>query len=212
MPRTARIVLPGIAHHVTQRGNNRQTVFLDDDDRQKYLSLLSHYTHLHGLRILAYCLMDNHIHIVGVPRQKDSLANAIGRTHFQYAVHFQRKYHNTGHLWQSRFYSCPMDEEHTINVIAYVELNPVRAAFVPRAWDYGWSSAPAHCLSSATSSLLHLERWRSRFTTEAWQDFLLGSIGKTDTFAMIRECSRRGTPLGNAAFLKKVNARLNAGE
>ncbi len=211
MPRTARIVIPGVAHHITQRGNNRQTVFLDDEDRLKYLLLLTHYHELHGLRLLAYCLMDNHIHIVGVPQEKTSLAKTLGRVHFQYTTYFQQKYHASGHLWQNRFYSCPMDEDYTINAIAYVELNPVRAGMTTFAWDYPWSSAPAHCTVDASSPLLHLERWRSRFTVDVWRDNLLDTLGRTEVFGAIREHCKRGKPLGNATFQKEVLARLKEG-
>tara|TARA_R110001592_G_scaffold356228_1_gene657668 strand:+ start:129 stop:746 length:618 start_codon:yes stop_codon:yes gene_type:complete len=202
-------VLPGIAHHITQRGNNKQTVFYDDEDHHRYLSLLAHYAPLHRLRILAYCLMPNHVHIVGVPAEENSLAKAIGRTHMQYTIHFQQKYHVHGHLWQSRFYSCPMDEEHTINALAYVELNPVRAGFLTTPWEYPWSSAPPHCTTSVSSAVLNLERWRSRFTTEYWQDFLRSSLGKNDFCETIREYSRSGKPMGNAVFLKRVKEILS---
>lgn len=156
------------------------------------------------MRTLAYCLMSNHIHIVSVPLRKNSLAKAIGQTHFQYTLHFQQKYGTTGHLWQSRFYSCPMDEDYAVNAIAYTELNPVRARMVELAWDYPWSSAEAHCTLSTSSALLNLERWRSRFTTDAWRDHLLESVGKTEVFIEIREHSRHGRPLGNQRFLEKV--------
>jgi len=155
--------------------------------------------------------MDNHIHIVAIPRETTSLANALGRVHAQYSSHFQQKYHTSGHLWQSRFYSCPMDEEYTINAIAYTELNPVRAGITSFAWDYPWSSAPAHCTVGASSALLRLERWRSRFTVEAWRDNLLDTLGRTEVFGAIREHCRRGKPLGNAAFQKKVRERLQEG-
>ncbi|MCF6287586.1 MAG: transposase, partial [Candidatus Hydrogenedentes bacterium] len=109
MPRTARIVIPGAAHHATQRGNNKQVIFLDDEDRLKYLDLLRHYSVEFHLRIVAYCLMTNHIHLVAVPGFKTSLADAIGRTHQQYTSYFHDKQNLIGHLWQSRFFSCPMD-------------------------------------------------------------------------------------------------------
>ena len=203
-------MLPGVAHHITQRGNDKSDVFLDDEDFQEYMSLLRHHCSSHGLRVISYCLMTNHVHIVCVPRAKDSLAGAIGRTHFHYTNYFQRKYHGSGHLWQSRFYSCPMDETHTLNALAYVELNPLRDGLVSHPWDYKWSSAPVHCTASMSSALLNLERWRSRFSTEDWRDILLSSVSKTDAFDAIREHSRRGRPLGNAAFLKKVSAMVNA--
>ena len=82
MPRIARIAVPGLAHHVTQRGNNRQDVFFVDADRRVYLSLLKEQSDKHGLEVLAYCLMTNHVHLVAIPRDENSLAKAVGRTHY----------------------------------------------------------------------------------------------------------------------------------
>jgi putative transposase len=80
MPRIARIIAPGYPHHITQRGNNRATVFFDDEDRQTYLKLLSGYTRKHALQIWAYCLMDNHVHLLAVPETETAPARGIGLT------------------------------------------------------------------------------------------------------------------------------------
>ena len=127
MARQPRIVLPGVAHHVTQRGNNRQDVFFVDDDRRMYLSCLKESAALYGLEVFAFCLMTNHIHLVATPHTEDALARAIGPTHLMYAQYVHRLHRRLGHFWQNRFYSCPLDEAHAHNAAAYVELNPVRA-------------------------------------------------------------------------------------
>ncbi|WP_068349087.1 transposase [Kosmotoga arenicorallina] len=105
MPRSARIVLEGIAHHVTQRGNYRQSVFEDPEDRVKYLELIKEYSTKYGLKIYAYCLMTNHVHFIAVPEKEDSLAMTFKYAHMRYSQYFNRKHHRTGHLWQGRFYS-----------------------------------------------------------------------------------------------------------
>ena len=143
--RVARIVVPGASHHVTQRGNNKQDVFFVDDDREVYLELLHQQAQRFGFWLEGYCLMTNHIHVVGVPMREDSLAKAVGRTHFLYSQYVNRMHGRSGHLWQNRFYSCPLDEFQALNALCYVELNPVRAGMVKKAWDYPWSSAAAHC-------------------------------------------------------------------
>jgi len=120
MARLARIVAPGIPHHIIQRGNNRQDVFFVDDDRRVYLALLKEQCEKHGLTVISYCLMTNHSHIVGVPEHERSLANAIGRTHFQYAQYVNRMHGRSGHLWQNRFDSCVLDPAHLINTLLYV--------------------------------------------------------------------------------------------
>ena len=112
MPRTARIAIRDVPHHITQRGNNRQDVFFVDDDRRVYLSLLKEQADKYGLEILGWCLMTNHIHLIGRPADEDSLAKALGRTHFRYTQYINRLHGRSGHLWQNRFYSCPLGREH----------------------------------------------------------------------------------------------------
>ena len=145
MVRHARIVLPGVAHHVTQRGNDRQDIFFGDGDRRQYLAYLRESAQREGVELSAYCLMTNHVHLVVTPEREDSLARALGRTHLLYAQYVFKAQGRSGHLWQSRFYSCALDEAHAHNAAAYVELNPVRAAMVSAPWEYAWSSAAGHC-------------------------------------------------------------------
>ncbi len=204
MPRTARIVLPGVPHHITQRGNHRQQVFFDDHDRIVYLASLRENARAHGMRILAYCLMPNHVHIVGIPTHEDSLAKAVGQTHYQYTGHLHARLKTHGHLWQSRFYSCPMDEPHTLSALGYVELNPVRAGLVRDAWDYVWSSAKAHCYSHAESTLLNLKRWRSHFTAVEWRESLRLAADDIAFANKIRVYTHKGRPLGDRAFQQRA--------
>jgi len=127
MPRNARIVIPGVPHHVTQRGNNRQDVFFVDGDRVRYLDLLRDQCAHEGVRVLAYCLMTNHVHLVAAPGEEDGLQRAVGRSHFLYTQYINRLHRRSGHLWQGRFFSCPPDDAHALDALRYVEMNPVRA-------------------------------------------------------------------------------------
>jgi REP element-mobilizing transposase RayT len=137
------VVLPGRAYHITQRGKRRQQVFFCDTDRQMYLNLLRDHASRAGMQILAYCLMPNHVHVVAVPERVDSLAKGFGRTHNEYArwVHIRER--QTRHLWQNRFFSCPLDKRRFAEALRYVELNPVRAGLVEDPCEWAWSSAPA---------------------------------------------------------------------
>lgn len=146
----ARVVVPGVPHHVTQRGNNRQDVFFCDDDRLAYLRMLAAECRRHLVEVHGLCLMTNHVHVVATPATAPSLAQAIGRAHWKYAQYINRMHGRSGHLWQGRFYSAALDEAHFWTTLAYVERNPVRAAMVDRPWDYPWSSAAAHVGSPGT--------------------------------------------------------------
>src|SRR4051795_5186720 len=110
MPRLRRAVLPGCLHHITQRGNNRRQVFFDDRDREMYLILLQEYAAEYSLAVLGFCLMTNHVHLIAIPGATTSLAKALGRTHHDYArwLHIRRR--ESGHLWQNRFFSCPLED------------------------------------------------------------------------------------------------------
>ena len=144
MARMARVVAAGVPHHITQRGNNRQDIFLLDDDRRFYLDTLRERSQRYGVTLLGYCLMTNHVHLVAIPERPDSLARALGQSHSRYAQRFNRRYGRSGHLWQNRFYSCPLGRTHLVRALLYGDLNPVRAGLVGRAEEYPWSSARAH--------------------------------------------------------------------
>ena len=112
MPRSARIVIPDCPHHVTQRGNNRSDVFFVDEDRQIYLDYLLDASKRFDLRIEGYCLMTNHVHLVVTPECDTSLADTMKRTNQLYAQYVNRMHRRSGHLWQDRFFSCTLDEDH----------------------------------------------------------------------------------------------------
>jgi len=145
MPRPRRCVLPQYPHHVRQRGVRRDAVFHDETDRLVYLRALKNGCEDHGVRIWAYALMTNHVHLVAVPEAENSLSRALHLAHTEYSVYFNSKYGFSGHLFQGRPGICAMDDAHLWNGIRYVELNPVRAGMVKRAEEYLWSSAAAHC-------------------------------------------------------------------
>lgn len=207
MPRTARIIVPGVPHHVTQRGNNHQRVFFSNDDRMAYLNLLSRYSKKYGLEILSYCLMDNHIHVIGIPTEENSLAQAIGRTHFTFTRRINDLVKRSGHLWQGRFYSCCLDEDHFWRALLYVEQNPVRAGLVDQAWNYPWSSAAAHCGLRDSGGLLDLERWRATIGEQDWADTLLTFPTETE-LQQLRRSTMSGRPVGDDTFLVKLESVL----
>lgn len=209
MARTARVIVPGAAHHVTQRGNYGQDVFFTEDDRRFYLATLRMSAGQFGLRISAYCLMTNHIHLVATPSTETSLAKALGRTHLIYAQYVHGLHGRIGHFWQNRFYSCPMDESYAHNASIYVELNPVRAGLAAHAWDYPWSSATAHCgMGGDASGLLDLQEWFAETGAKEWKRALKSVATSAAAFERLRLHTRTGRPLGGDAFLSKVETLL----
>lgn len=170
MARLARIVIPGVAHHVTQRGNRRLPVFFSDDDRELYLALLAEAARASGTACLAWCLMDNHVHLILVPEREDGLRATLGEAHRRYTRHVNFREGWRGHLFQGRFASYPMDDAHLMAAVRYVELNPVAARMVARAEDWPWSSARSHLagkraaddpLTDVAALGRHVRNWRA---------------------------------------------------
>jgi putative transposase len=143
MARSARGVAAGVSHHVTQRGNRRQTVFFEDGDYQAYTTLLAEGCSGAGVAVWGYCLMPNHVHLILVPHGEAALREALGEAHRRYTRRVNVREGWRGHLWQGRFASVPMDQAHLLACARYVELDPVRAGLVATARAWPWSSVRA---------------------------------------------------------------------
>ena len=207
MPRSSRIVIEGCAHHVTQRGNNRQDVFFVDDDRRVFLDLLAEASKRFDLTVDGYCLMTNHIHLVVTPEREDSLAGALKRTNQLYAQYVNHLHGRSGHLWQDRFFSCPLDETHRWRALVYIERNPVRARLCRKPWRWQWSSAAAHCGSDDPSGLLDLSGWQKQMDAGRWRELLTRADDERQ-LARLRLCTSRGRPLGSDKFVAKLETFL----
>ena len=200
MARFARVVISGVPHHVTQRGNARQVILGNDSDRMTYLGLLRQYSDLHGLSLFGYCLMSNHVHLIAVPQSADGLALALKQAHGRYAAYWNARRSSNGHVWQGRFYSCPLGEGHLWKALRYVELNPVRAGMVETAERWRWSSAAAHCGTATADTMLDMGRWQSRWTSQEWTYFLSGTESTGD-IDLLRRSTHTGRPLGEPEFV-----------
>lgn len=205
MARLARVVAPGLPHHVTQRGNRRQTVFFSDDDYAAYKALLAEHCAAAGVAVWAWCLMPNHVHLILVPADGDGLRRALGEAHRRYTRRINFREGWRGYLWQGRFASVVMDEAHLLTAARYVELNPVRAGLVKQARAWPWSSARAHLAGrddglASVAPLLEL--------AGDWRAFLRGGL-ETAELDAIRRGERTGRPLGSEGFLESLEAQLD---
>jgi putative transposase len=203
MPRFARVVIPDCPHHITQRGNNRQDVFFVEDDYHVYLELLAEQADRFGLRLDGYCLMPNHIHLIATPRSERALAKAVGRTHFRYTQYVNRMHGRSGHLWQNRFFSCPLDAPHLQQAMAYVERNPVKARMHRKAWLYPWSSAAWHCGEQAEPTV-PLSDWP--IDPQDWKAMLTQADDDRDELIRVR--TQTGRPLGTDRFVSKLESSI----
>lgn len=203
MARLARIVAVNVPHHVTQRGNARQSILTSDAERLVYLELLQHYAKLYHLSLLGYCLMSNHVHLVIIPRDAEALATGLKQTHGRYAAYWNAAHKSSGHVWQGRFYSCPLDSAHLWIALRYTELNPVRARMVREAAQWKWSSAAVHCVGRDAPPWLDVELWSERWSAKNWCEYLASGEREQELQA-IRQCTHTGRPLGTAAFLHSL--------
>lgn len=209
MARIARVVAPGCWHHITQRGNHQRTVFYADGDREFYLRLLQQYSVRYGLRIGGYCLMGNHVHLLGIPDREHALAQAVGRTHNDYARWLNFRHGETGHVWQNRFYSCPLDEAHRWVALRYVEGNPVRAGLVTNSEYWRWSSAAAHVGGRDPHGILDWADWIERWNPENWKIALGAGVAAAAWIDRVREATRTGRPAGSDDFVRSIEETLN---
>jgi putative transposase len=152
----ARAVFPGVAHHLTQRGVDRQPVFFADRDRHVYLQLVQRAATQFGVSLVGYCLMPNHVHWIAVPESPASLFKTFGRAHGRYAQYSNSLLQRSGHFWQNRFYSCAMDDAHLWAALRYIERNPVRSGLRAASEDWTWSSAAVHVGLQAAPQWLDL--------------------------------------------------------
>jgi len=198
MARIARLVVPGIPHHVTQRGNRRETTFFEAADYCLYRDLLGAAAGRAGVEIWGYCLMPNHVHVIATPGEADGLRRTFGELHRRYTAHINTRHRWTGHLWQARFGSVAMDEAHLIAALRYVSLNPVRARLVARAEDWPWSSVMAH-LSGRDDGVVTVARALERVGPFA--AFLGESFDEAAAFAPLRQGEKTGRPIGADSWI-----------
>ena len=203
MARLARVVIPGLPHHVTQRGNGGARTFFGDDDYALYRDLLAASCRAADVEIWAWCLMPNHVHLILVPSEADGLRRALAPVHRRYAgiIHARRK--RTGHFWQGRFGCVAMDEEHLAAALRYVSLNPVRARLVDRARDWRWSSVRAHLGGRDDGVTARAP------VCERYPDFanFLSEDTDAEMLARLRSAETIGRPLGSRKFLDTLERK-----
>ena len=196
----ARLVVPGLPHHITQRGNRRQQTFFCDEDYAAYLELMSEWCRERGVEIWAHCLKPNHVHLIAVPATEEGLRRAVGEAHRRYTrrINFREKWR--GYLWQGRFASFVMDEPYLLAAARYVEMNPVRARLAESPAEWRWSSARAH-LSGRDDGLVKVA---PMLTMVGDWTGLLDSALREEELVKLRGHGRTGRPLGDETFLGRL--------
>jgi putative transposase len=206
MARLARVVIPNIPHHVTQRGNGRARVFFSDDDYALYLKLLKTACAAAHVRCLGYVLMPNHVHLILVPKNQDGLRKAMSSVHRAYAGLINARRKKTGHFWQGRFGCVAMDNDHALQALRYVLLNPVRAKLCAKPEQWAWSSAKSY-LKNRDDGLTETADMRK--LCPDIRTLLVASPEQEIAEMLLRRAETIGRPLGSVAFLEKLERKLD---
>lgn len=208
MARQPRLIMPGQAHHIIQRGNNRQDIVIDDRDREQFLALLREAALTHKVGIHAYVLMDNHVHLLATPDESGSLSRMMQSLGRRYVGWFNHRHGRSGTLWEGRFRAALIEgERHLLACIRYIELNPLRAGLLPDhdAAAYRWSSC-AHHLGRSRDPLVteHPLFWNlanTPFEREfAYRELLEQGLSDVEVQALTAAVLK-GAPLASADFL-----------
>lgn len=203
MARLARIVIPNIPHLITQTGNRGQDVFFGEDDALSYIDTMAAQCARFGVDIWAYCLLRNRVHFLAVPEDENGLARTLGETHRRYTNRINERKGWTGHLWQSRFSSFPLEERYVLPAAQFIEMTPVMAGLAKDPAAFKWSSAKAHLrgqddtLCQTTPLLLRVSDW----------DIFLQNPVNLGDMDKITSHIKTGRPLGSAEFIETLETQ-----
>lgn len=204
MARMARVIVAGYPHYITQRGNREQKVFFGDGDYAAYVELMAQWCQQRGVAVWAYCLMQNHTHLIAVPRGEEGLRLAIGEAHRRYTRRINSKKGWRGHLWEGRFASFVPDHYYLLAAARYIERNPVAAGPAKRPEQWRWSSAAAH-LAGRDDALVKVAPLLKSVSN--WRAFL-GEPDPEDLAAQLHTHENTGRPLGKKAFVARLEKRV----
>ncbi|MEZ5525276.1 MAG: transposase [Pseudomonadales bacterium] len=213
MPRKARVLVPNCPHHVVQRGHNRKAVFLAEEDYQFYLNNLQEWKTALGIKLYAWCLMTNHIHLVVEPgKDAKDLSTLMKRVNGRQAAYVNKLEGRSGALWEGRYKASPIQKEaYLLACCRYVELNPVKAGMVLKAADYLWSSYQERIFGQGRKLLNAADQYLELGVTaeerkRRYIEFLESGITSAEQ-RFIQESVSRNQLTGNARFIDEIEMR-----
>jgi putative transposase len=212
MARLPRLTVPGYPHHIIQRGNNRQPIFATTADYEMLLSMLEEHAAKAGVAIHSYVLMSNHFHLLATPSTAEGIPQLMQSVGRRYVRYFNQRQARTGTLWEGRYKSTLIQaERHLLACMAYIDLNPVRAALVTEPGDYPWSSY-AHHVGRRFDKLiaphpLYWELGNTPFSREAAYGELVRAGITPQQQAALTDSALRGWALGEPDYVADLQRR-----
>ena len=214
MARQPRLSLPGQAHHLLVRGNNRQPIFVDDEDRRRLLAHLMDATREHGLAVHAYVLMPNHLHLLVTPSQGDSLSRAMQSIGRRYVAGFNSRHQRSGTLWEGRYRAHLVGgPDNVLRCMRFIELNPHRSGLASNLHEGAWSSLPHH-LGTARDVLItepaaYWQLGNTPFEREAaYRAWLEQGVGSADA-ERFKAALVSGRPIGDAVYVAELEKQTS---
>ena len=213
MPRRARMYLPGFTYHITQRGNNRNACFFEEENYRIYLRYMKEVLPRYSNRLHAYCLMTNHIHLLISPGHEESISRLMRVVGSRYAHYINSKYKRSGTLWEGRHKSSVVDSEgYLLKCYRYIERNPVAAGMVPQPEHYPWSSY--HCNASGIPDALITPHdcylrlgKRLRYRFDSYRELVSTALASDDIHT-IETATSAGLPMGSTKFKEQIERNL----
>ena len=211
MPRQPRLVFPGVALHIVQRGNNRGACFLSDGDYLCYLSYLRKLSARHEVAVHAYCLMTNHVHLLATPGDPESCTNLMRDLGQSYVKYFNRRHGRSGTLWEGRFRSSVVESaSYVLACYRYIEMNAVRAGMVTHPSAYAWSSYATNSGFDVDPLLSAHPEYEALAATPtrryvAYRRLVDDAIDET-MLAAIRDATKGNLPLCSDSFKAELQA------
>ena len=211
MPRKPRASAAGVPEHVIQRGNNRQVIFVNEEEQKAYVTWLKQYAEKYQVAVHAWVLMTNHVHLLCTPSNSTGISQMMQALGRMYVMYFNRRYQRTGTLWEGRYKSCLVEEEtYLLQLYRYIELNPVRAGMVADPGEYTWSSYQCNGLGKKSDLLSAHGLYQALGTTDKERQDNYRELFKYHVEGKllddIRQASNKGLALGNAHFIADVEA------
>jgi putative transposase len=215
MPRKARFYAAGIPCHIVQRGNNRQACFFSNQDFAFYINVLTEALDTYCVKLHAFVLMTNHVHLLMTPNCHEGISNVMQSTGRKYVRYINGLYNRTGTLWEGRHKASLIDSSKYLLICQrYIELNPVRANMVIRPIDYRWSSYQANANGKSIKCITPHPEYLSLGTSKEQREHayreIFGHVLLPEQIHQLRECLQHNYPLGSDNFKNQIEQTLNA--
>lgn len=209
MPRTGRLILPDLPHHIVQRGHNRQTVFASSADYHYYFDILQEFSRSLEIKVYAFCLMTNHVHLLLDPGPDSERLSFLMKTLAGRMTRYRNKLEGrSGTLWEGRFKSSPVQTDtYLLECCRYIDFNPVRAGMVTEAGNYDWSSYSLRTHAQSDNWLSPLPSTEQWGTGKRWQKRYAGFVKEgisEERYDQIHNAIKRNQLTGNSRFVDEI--------